>query len=221
MSLSTTTLVQLENRVSELYSQIGQEQCKVLIEAVADNPKLLTGEVEANVFKLRGSLKLQEKILLGVFAWFVPKELQYLIFFELEEIWGGERREVLAVLEQSKLTALGYLLVSDDWNDYDFWGNVLTTKTVEKVFSKFPAKLWQWRQKPKRLIRRRGYRDKGSQRPSHEPEPSYDYKKLKSVIDLELEELAYRQKVIALQDEIDLRIRVERTNSFLDSISFL
>ena len=221
MSMNTTTLAQLENRVSVLYREFGQEQCKVLIEAVADNPKLLTGEVEANVFKLRGPLRIEEKILLAVFAWFVPDELKYLIFFELEEIWGGEEREVLAVLEQSKLTALGYLLVSERWNDYDFWGNVLTTKSVKRLFSKFPKKLWRMKQKPKRLIRRRGYRDKGSQRPSHEPEPIYDYRKLKTVIDLELEESVYRNKVIDLQEKIDLRLRIETMNSYLDELIFL
>lgn len=194
-------LDQLESQVLDFYNQNLREICEDRKKLVVDSSNLSNDIFEPNGLVVP-NLNLTEKILLGVFHWYMPRELGCLINLWLEENWGGEFKEIKAVLLNSLDTALGYLLVSDRWNDRDFYGNILKKNNVRK-FSRIRVR-YRKTSRPKRKVWRRGYNDKGSLRLPHNS-VGYDYRKLKSVDDQLKEEELLQEKVEELFWKIDLR----------------
>lgn len=198
----------MDQRFQIFYNQFLKEKCEDRSKLVFVNPNFANEKYEPNGihFPVR---KLTEKILLGVLQWFMPEELAVLTNLWLEKNWGAEFKEVQEVLCTSKETALGYCLVSDRWNERDFFGNVLTEKNLRNIGRLYFRK--RETKRPKRLVRKRGYKDKGSLRLPHQS-IGYDYKKLKSVIQVLEEEDAQNRKVELLFDQIQFRLEKERAS---------
>lgn len=183
------------------------EKCEFLRKSVVVGPKSYERPFELKIVNKRLS-KLNDKILLGVLHWYLPKEISVLMNLWLEENWGGEFLEVKTAVLTSKKSALGYLLVNDRWNENDFLGNILKEKRVESILSGFHI-FWYENPHPKRTVRRRGYNDKGSLNPPHLSK-IYDYRKFRTVYELELEETKLNAKIENLFKLIDNRLRAEK-----------
>lgn len=207
--LSSTSLKELDLRFDELIKKEGTEELNLLTVEVSMSPTLRKG-AELNFFRFRGSLTLREKLFLGIIFWYIPDEIRVLAQIELERIWGGERREWLAVLNTSKVTALGLLLVQDELGDNDVWGNYLKEKFFKRLFSKFPKKLWYLRKKARPLVRRRGHRDSTGGREYHGPN-RLDFNKVITEEEYLLKEEELDRKIHDLRKIIENRLASEFT----------
>lgn len=205
--LSTTSLKSLKLRIDELYQKLGTEELKLLTAKVSMNPTLLKGE-ELNSFRFRGILTLRDKLFLGILLWYVPNEIRVLGQLWLEENWGGERREWIAVLNTSKVTALGLILVQDDFNDNDLWGNYLTENYFRLLIAKFPKKLKRIRKRSRPTVRRRGHRDSAGGREYHGPN-KIDFSKIISEEEYLLKESELELRIQNLRRDIDARLQLE------------
>lgn len=108
------------------------------------------------------NFKLKEKIMLALVHWYFPDEIKFLINLWLEKHWGTERKEVKVILLTSKRSALGWLFIQEDFNNFDFFGNYLKKETF-RAFSKIKFRRIY---KPKGVKRYsgwcRGPKDQGS-----------------------------------------------------------
>lgn len=197
----------LNNAVQKFYDKTYRDLCQDLTESVVDASNLSATSWFLNELSIPFNLKLSEKIILGVLQWYMPKELRCLINLWLEENWGSEFRDVKAVLIHSKKTALGYCLISDRWNDRDFFGNILSKNNGYKSFVRIKLKRKK-RQKPKRVVRRRGYNDKGFRSPEHKS-VGYYHEKLRSVTEQILLEEQVKLQTEHLFEEINKRYFAE------------
>ena len=148
----------------------------------------------------------------------MPKALGVLTNLWLEEHWGGEFKEIKAMLLTSKDTALGYLLVSDRWSSRDFYGNILKENNVKRILSSMKIKR-RCNSRPRRKVWRRGYNDKGSTRLSHDS-VRYDYRKLKTVLQTIEEQELLDSKIESLLAIIRQRIEKDEILDYYDSIEF-
>lgn len=207
MSMKTTTFTGLDHDLEVFFgSQRTEDTCNLLRRAVVVSSNLQNDIFEPNgvIFPARTIL---EKILLGLYQWYCPREIGCLINLYLEEHWGAEFLELKACLLTSKELALGAILESDQWSDRDFHGNILKEKHWKFFYQSYlrrkPSK------GPKRLIRRRGYNDHGSLRLPHESEPSYDSKDFLSVVQLEERRALQRQVISDFRKKVILRLELE------------
>lgn len=200
MSL-TVTCRQLDDTISELYDGHLKRVCQVLIESVVDSSKRPTDFLLNDLAVPK--MKLREKHLLYVFSWWMPEEIRYILQLKLEETWGGDSREILEVSKISKEHCLGVLLVSEGWNDRDFFGNFLNVKTLVRILNRIYIK-----KRPtfvRRKVRRRGYNDHGSRRPSHNPEPVFTGK-LRTVSEQLLLEAERELAILLLLERVEERL---------------
>lgn len=65
------------------------------------------------------------------------------------------------------------------------------------------------RKRPKELVRRRGYNDKGSMRLPHESEPSYPAEKLLTVVQLEERRALQREAIRQFLSQVRERLELE------------
>lgn len=172
-----------------------QEKCLVLRNHVLDSSNLQSN-YETNAVFFKGK-KLKEKILLGLVSWYLPEEVGFLIRFWLEENWGSEKKEWCRIIGTSKLYALTLILIQDEYSNRDFFGNIASKQYIERSISKVSIPRRNTT-RIKRKIRRRGYQDHGSKRPSHLPEPIFFERDLKTVLDQEAENLILENKIFLL-----------------------
>lgn len=208
----------LENQIRNFYNLFLKKECEDRSRSVVDSSNLETDQFEPNGLSFASNLSLTEKILLGVFQWYMPKELGVLTNLWLEEHWGGEFKEIKAVLLNSKDTALGYLLVSDRWSTRDFYGNILKENNVKRILVSMKVRRRN-KSRPKRKVWRRGYNDKGSTRLPHDS-VRFDYRKLKSVIQTIEEQELLDSKIESLFFIIGQRIEKDEILDYYDSIEF-
>lgn len=207
------SLEEIDRQIQNFYDRYLSGKCEDRRNLILISSNL-ESDLEPNGLNYPKNLKLNEKILLGVIHWYMPEELRVLTNLWLSKSWGGEFEEVRDVLLHSKDYALTYLLVSDRWNERDFFGNVLKENNLKNILRFYVRKI---KKSPvKRKVWRRGYQDHGSLRPQHLPEPVFDYRKLLSVEELILREDLKRQKRILLENEINLRLEYETYGQLLE-----
>lgn len=150
---------------------------------------------------------LKEKILLALLQWYFPEELSVQINLWLEEHWGPEHKDEKSVLNSSKSTALGWLLVQERWNEHDFFGNILKEENVRNIL-KFKYLRSSFRRAPRRTIRRRGYNDKGTLRLPHQTH-YYDHRKFRSYEEQLEVETQQTEEIRILTQKVVNRLRME------------
>lgn len=212
MSLETTTLSQLDQRLTKFFDgdSRAEETWNLLRSAVVVSSKPDTGLWEPFETKF-GATTLKEKVLLALFQWYTTDEIRVCINLWLEEHWGSEYSELKQSLQLSKLMALGAILEQNLWSDRDFFGNVLIVQNwSNKIFRRCFRTIY--RRKPKRLVRRRGYNDHGTLRLPHESEPSYPTEKLLSVVQLEerreLQRQSEKQFFLQVKERVEFETKV-------------
>jgi hypothetical protein len=144
--------------------------------------------------------------MMGVLHWYFPEEIRCLVNLALSENWGGDFEEIKEVLLTSKETALAYLIIQDRFNEYDFYGNLLTEKINLLLSGHLKILKNKHSMKGIVFINRSEYKDKGSGY-KYSNSPIYDYRKLLTVAQqIEREELK-RQKVEQLLSEVNEFLR--------------
>lgn len=192
-----------------------EEELNSLSNQVSANPTLLKGE-ELNLFRtLRNhGISKEEKLMLGLISWYLPREIGSLLLLRLEEIWGNEFLEIKETLLHSKDFALGTILEQNWMNDNDFFGNYLKEKFLKHLFKKFFVRkeskiLKAQRGFARSLVRRRGHRDGGHRRIS-----SFDKNRKKEIIPISVEEyeqekLEQERKILQFYVQVNDRLRSE------------
>jgi hypothetical protein len=205
--MKTTTFISLDEELRKFFnSKKTEDTCNLLRSAVVDSSNLITDLLEPNGLVLKPS-NLKEKILLGLFQWYCPKEIGCLINLYLEENWGADYEEMKICLLSSKELALGAILECRKWSDRDFFGNILKEENWKFFFRSRVRR--RVRRAPRKLVRRRGYNDHGTLRLPHESEPSYDSKKLLSVVELEERREVQRQLNLEFRRKVLNRLTSE------------
>lgn len=156
---------------------VDQELTRAIVDTPTLNLRNLQGEVHFSK-----ALKEKDYLVLAILSWYLPEEIGYLLNQSLFDKWKAQNYSAeKEILLSSKDLALSYLQIQDKFNDNDFFGNYLSVKNLERIFRqlRLPKKESRPVKKP---VFRRGYNDKGSRRPDHEPEPKFPKEKLAKLL---------------------------------------
>lgn len=169
--LSTTNFEQLDQFFQKKFDVELRRVCESLTSLVSDSSKWNSESIDLTKLRMPGcALKFKEMVKLSIVHWYFPPEIRFLTRFWLEEHLIVEYQEVLEILLTSKEVAIGWLLVQEQWNDSDLWGNVLSPKKELLHWFKFPSvRLASKGPKAKRTERHRDYRDGKTRRTPHTP----------------------------------------------------
>lgn len=165
------------------FREIVSKQPEVLRRAVS---VITTGQD----YVIRIPSKEREQYLLACISWYLPEEVSVLLRVKLEEI--------AAVSEQKKRIRLSLLLSSEPEMILYILESSVLGRNPEEVFGNIRGMkirfgiVPQRRRKPKRQVRHRGYRDKGSLGPESVTRQDY------------LKDINLRQ----LQDQIELERQI-------------
>jgi len=107
-------------------------------------------------------------IVLSILSWYIPPEIGVLVRFSIEELVRNNS-DLLKVrlLLSSKAETILYLLETSIWHTRDFFGNVWTRKEILRALRSVST-THKTRKRPKREVRKRGYKDHGTLRENHE-----------------------------------------------------
>lgn len=106
---------------------------------------------------------------LSIYFWFFPEELHWRIRLDLENFTYSQlnKKQILElrILQSSKENMIKYLYDTKRYSSFEIFGNFLRNdlKDLQKNLKFYRIKY----SIPREPIRRRGYKDKGSRRPSH------------------------------------------------------
>lgn len=114
---------------------------------------------------------------LCILQWYVPETLHWRMFLDLKDFsfsqLNEKQRIEIQILLSSKEDMISYLYFTERYSGSEIFGNILgndlTDLKKSMIFKRLKYK------RPKRAIRRRGYKDKGSRRPDHRWLPKEDF----------------------------------------------
>lgn len=114
---------------------------------------------------------------LAISQWYFTEMLHWRIFLDLKDMslshLNKKQRLELAILLSSKENMEKYLYRTERYSGSEIFGNILGNDLQDLLKElKFLRKT---KKHPRKTIRRRGYKDKGSRRPSHRWLPRFDY----------------------------------------------
>lgn len=168
-------------------------------------------------FIVKGSKhwKLKELRLISIMSWYISPEIRYHLNLFLDEIWTkqletySEEQALSLKLEKelmlsSKQNCLGYILLQDEFNEFDFFGNILNLDNI-KSFDSFKIIciiVGDFKPSDKQYSGWcRGPKDKGSTSTKIDPNK---YVKNTSILRKRLEnELKFEQLLADFLDKID------------------
>lgn len=194
------TLDQLDQSVNKFFDKYFSERCECLRTHLSVSPTQSIDGFQYDLTTLVAKdLKLKEKILIGITHWYFPVEIRFLFHLWLSENWGAEAQEIRDLLLTSKSTALGYLIIQEDFNESDFFGNILS-KTKKDLLLRFNFKRLSNKRVKKYTGYCRGYRESGLWTP-HQPEKALR-KRLLTLDEIEERERIQQQKFDYLLNKI-------------------
>lgn len=135
---------------------------------LSDNPK------EVRVFYPKDFRLLRS---LAIIQWYLPDDLHWLVLVDLKELtfsWLNDKQKLeIAILLSSKSNMLVYLYETQRYSGSEIFGNILGND-LHDLFRHMKVRELTPR-RPKRTVRRRGYRDHGSRKPDHKWLPDSDF----------------------------------------------
>lgn len=139
--------------------------------------------------RIKGNLKLKEKIALSIFQWFTTeRSLAAFISLYLEERGmiglSDSDKFLLGLCLNSKGQTKLFLLETQLWSMSSFFGGIYSEERLCNLLRRIKFSISRM-PKPKYTERHRGYRDKGSRRLAHEIHS--DYKNDWSSVQLQME----------------------------------
>lgn len=162
--------IQLEKQVKKVVSYYDD---KLLRTAVSDNPKWLLDSEKIGIFYPRDFASVRS---LCIAMWSFPEELRWRVLLDLQEknysAFNEKQRLEISLLLYSREICYCYLYETERYTARELFGNILGNE-LKVSLQRLRIKV---RRKPKirRVLRHRGYRDKGSLRPRHQWLENYD-----------------------------------------------
>lgn len=162
--------IQLEKAVNRIFPKSDSS----LRIPVSDAPTRRSPQLELRVIFPKDFRLLRT---LAIAQWYFPDLKHWIVYLDLSEQnfhWLNEKQQIeLQILLSSKDMCESYLFLTERYTGSEIFGNILGNDLVDLQrhlkFRKVVPKV------PKRKIRRRGYRDHGTLRPSHLWLETYDY----------------------------------------------
>jgi hypothetical protein len=117
----------------------------------------------------------EELIVLCILSWYLPPGEGILLQLDLEEALKHSERSLCRALLTSEQRMLNFLILTQEWTEASFFEKILSernTKTAVHHVSKKMRNL----SRPTELVRRRGYKDKGTLKLLHEHHSDYDFR---------------------------------------------
>lgn len=178
----------------KLSSILERTRRKFLMDAVPDNSKWHRISFENRVRIKTGRDCLL--ICLAIWSWELPLEYGMIIRLSIEEKIGDNfDKWYIRNLLYSKSGCHEFIRISKKWSSRDFYGNILNPRNLNKM-NQIIEPVCKTNKKPKRSIRHRGYRDKGTIRPLHEHHSYWECSFA--------EEIEQEEELAALQDALEL-----------------
>lgn len=114
---------------------------------------------------------------LSIIQWWLPDDLHWKVLVDLDQLnfsWLNNKQQLeIAILLSSKEICLYYLWKTKRYSGSEIFGNLLGND-FQDLFRQMKVREIKPK-RPKRTIRRRGYRDHGSRKPDHKWLPDSDY----------------------------------------------
>jgi hypothetical protein len=114
---------------------------------------------------------------LVISLWYLPDEIKWRFLLDLQEMkftWlNSKQRLELDILIASKETCEFYLFETKRYSSNELFGNILGNDL--KDLNKELKVSYRRSPKPKKLVRRRGYKDHGARRPDDRWLPKHDF----------------------------------------------
>lgn len=168
---SISSQINFNNSVEKAIRGLYHTDVEVLRSKVIDSSNLFYDNL--TVFYLKDT-KLDDLIRLGIFSWYVPREIGILLRMDIElkaKKLSPEDRSLISQFLDSKERMLVFLQETHLWHTREFFGNLLSKKhSLDRFLNLSPL-----RRKLKRAQRKRGYNDHGSKTPEHRWLPTSDY----------------------------------------------
>jgi hypothetical protein len=122
----------LDSQLSRFHQKLFGKREFTLIDNLLDGPKHLADyDLTRLVIPTR---KTKDLIGLAVMSWYMTDEIRFLLQLELNSVWPADSKEVGEVLLTSKKFMLAWLIIQDQWNERDFFGNVLD-KRLSRIWN--------------------------------------------------------------------------------------
>ena len=177
-----------------------QEELKPMLVLIQQRiQRTLRGPVTPNAetsFGIRKVRRFRDLESLAVLSWYIPEDFGVLLRLDLESKSYSSRKEKIQMnlLLTSKETMLTWLRQSR--TDRSFFGN--DVPRIKKLAQNLQF-LTKFPRKPKKRIRRRGYRDHGSCRPESKWIESHDYSFTEEQNRIELQRSSLNATLSSLQ----------------------
>lgn len=170
--LLNLNLRDLDSTLKRFYDQSsGPKKTESLRMSLSDSPKLYSdGQINFDPTQFYfGTRRRQDLIVLAIFSWYFPEEIRILFQLDLAEHWEkcDKFYEVKEILLTSKEFALSWLILQDQWNEFDFFGNVLRKKHIDVVLGRISFKKIKLNRVNRYTGYCRGYRESNTGAPSH------------------------------------------------------
>lgn len=165
LNLRDISKISSEKFILSVKSRIERTSVKFLRSSALVNPNFLEKYDGTMIISTRD---LDDLLVLGILSWYLDKEIGILLRLELEEIiHSNNDLFIINFVLTNKGSMLNFLLESGLWHTRDFFGNLLTDKRLSRL-----SKQLKFRKRvtidPKRIQRKRGYKDKGTLKRRHE-----------------------------------------------------
>lgn len=143
---------------------------KILDEFITSSSSEVLSRIAPNVYDARfensyrfTSKNLENFVCLSLLSYYLPEEVGTLLRLSIQEEIQETDLDWIELLLYNKGSALCFLIETTLWHCRDFFGNVVTKRNLRKALSSMVPRM-KTRRKPKRVLRHRGYRDKGTLR---------------------------------------------------------
>lgn len=192
---STSSLSKVESQISKRIKETLDGRSKVFV-----SPTLLE-DSSVEYDGCRFSKKYIDLVTLILITWYSDyfEGFEGYVRYEIEEyLYSKNLFPELAACLFSKEIILAVLLQHSKLHNFnEIFGAALAPNQIKKVLDQVSLKMIH-RQKPRRVIRRRGYKDHGSTRPSHLWIPKDDWSFTEKMLEIERQRDLYRQTVTSI-----------------------
>lgn len=153
--------VKIRRTFSSLFKKLEEEKNPQKASLVSDLASMK--ELPVGVIFLSSKFKMLISYLLILYYYPLDESLYCYLYLDLEDLLKENSSAYwLTVLLENREIFLKYLEVQETMTEQQFFSGICNTKNLSEAINQIQLRFEEKFHKPKRLIRRKGYRDKGS-----------------------------------------------------------
>lgn len=153
--------VKIRKTFSSLFKKLEEEKNPQKASLVSDLASMK--ELPVGVYFLSSKFKMLISYLLILYYYPLDESLYCYLYLDLEDLLKENSSAFwLTVLLENKEIFLKYLSVQETMTEQQFFSGICNIRNLTEAINQIKLRFEEKFHKPKRLIRRKGYRDKGS-----------------------------------------------------------